>query len=82
MIWEMIEKLLGMNGKKRLEVRDKTEEADAISSAMTRDIIRVNRKVSRLNQATNSKLIEIQADLDSITYKIAVATGAKKRGLK
>lgn len=81
MIDQLLKKLFGMNGHKKAVVQQKTEEADFLSHQLSTEIRRVTRKVNRLNQQTNSKLDEIHADLESITYRIAVATGGKKRGL-
>lgn len=82
MMPNIIRKLLGLNGKTTAIVEERTIEADSIKNEMLGDINRIKRKVDRLNQSTNSKLKAISNDIDSITYKIAVATGGKNRGLR
>ncbi len=64
------------------KVEEKRVEAHDLKNQMTTDILRIKKKVDKINKDTNIKLQEISADLETVTYQIAVATGAKKRGLK
>jgi hypothetical protein len=69
---------LGSDGGAAEEVEAKSHEAHDIKNQMTGDILRIKSKVDKLNKNTNTKLNQISADLESVTYKIAVATGGKK----
>lgn len=70
------------DGKSDVRVQVKTDEAEKIKRSMHREVTRVQKKVERFNQMSRTTLDEISVDLESITYKIAVATGGKKRGLR
>lgn len=70
------------DGKSDVKVQTKTDEAEKIKRSMHRDVIRVQKKVEKFNRMSQTTLDEISIDLESITYKIAVATGGRKRGLK
>lgn len=82
MIYKIIHKILGRSERKNAIVQSKNEEADLISKEMLGNIKTVTEKVDRLNQDTSSKLEEISIELQSITHKIAIATGGKNRGLR
>jgi len=75
-------KLMGSDGENAYIVEKKGQEADVIKHAMNKDIHRIKKKVDRLNRNTYNKLSEISSDLESVSYRIAVATGGKRRGLK
>lgn len=70
------------DGKSDVKVQTKTDEAEKIKRSMHRDVVRVQKKVEKFNRMSQTTLDEISIDLESITYKIAVATGGRKRGLK
>lgn len=69
------------DGKSDVRVQVKTDEAEKIKRSMHREVTRVQRKVEKFNRISQTRLQEISIDLESITYKIAIATGGKKRGL-
>lgn len=69
-------------GKSAKVVQQRSEEAHDIKNAMQEDVLRIKKKIDKINEDTYEKLKEVSVELDSVTYKIAVATGAKKRGLK
>lgn len=75
-------RLLGRLPKNEAIVERKTIEAHQIKRAMTEDSLRSQKKVDRINVNTYRKLSEVSANLQSVTYNIAIATGGKKRGLK
>ena len=70
------------DGKSDVKVQVKTDEAEKIKRSMHREVTRVQKKVAKFNRISRIRLEEISVDLESITYKIAIATGGKKRGLK
>lgn len=77
----IIKLLLGVSGKNDEVIERKSQEAHDIKNDITKDILRTKKKVDKINLDTTKKLKEVSNDLNSITYKIAVATGGKKRGL-
>lgn len=79
---KIFKKLLGSDGQAEEIVQGKREEAHQIKNQMTRDILHIKKRVDKINRDTNVKLNEISVDLETVTYNIAIATGAKKRGLK
>lgn len=64
------------------QVEEKRTEAHDLKNKMTTDILRIQKKVDKINKDTNAKLQEVSIDLKTVTYNIAVATGGKKRGLQ
>lgn len=79
---KIVKRFLGSDGENADQLEKKRKEAVAIKHGMNNNIIRIKKKVDALNATTTSRLAEISADLDSVTYHIAIATGAKRRGLK
>jgi hypothetical protein len=75
-------KFLGRNLKNEKKIEAKIDEAHEIKNAMTVDVLRIKKKVDKINENTFNKLAEISNDLGSVTYSIAIATGGKNRGLK
>ena len=75
-------KLMGRDERNEEKIEAKREEAHSIKNAITKDVLKIQKKVDKINKATNIKLNEISVDLKTVTYNIAIATGAKKRGLK
>ena len=75
-------KLMGSDGVNEKKIEEKREEAHEIKNEMTKDILHIKRRIDRINTNTFNKLTEISADLESVTYNIAIASGGKKRGLK
>lgn len=75
-------RLLGRSRKNEKILDEKAQEAHQIKNSMTKDVLRIQKKVDKINLHTNQKLNEVSEDLKSVTYRIAVATGGKKRGLK
>lgn len=82
MIHTIIQKLLGRSDRKNAIVESKNQEADVVFEEMLREMQIVTRKVDRLNLVTSSKLVDISSDLQTITERIAIATGGKNRGLR
>lgn len=79
---ELFKKLLGSDGHNAQIVKRKTLEAEGIKQSIHDDMLRIKKKVDRVNKNTNTKLNEISADISTVTYRIAIVTGAKRRGLK
>lgn len=79
---DFYKKLMGSDGKNAQKLEQKTVEADIIKMGMNKDVTRIKQKVDRLNINTYNKLSEISKELESVSYRIAIVTGAKRRGLK
>lgn len=79
---DIYKKLMGSDGQNAVLLEKRESQANAIKQSMEHDVAKVKKKVDLLNQSTYTSLTEISSDLDSITYRIAIATGGKKRGLR
>lgn len=80
-MYRLFKKMLGVDHLLEEKIALKREEAHTIKNEMTKDFFRMKQKTDRINLKTNKKLNEIDKDLHSVTYRIAVATGGKSRGL-
>lgn len=78
----LIKKLLGSNNGSAEKIEAKTQEAHDIRNQMTSDSLRSKERVDIINLNTYHKLQKISDDLADVTYTIAIATGAKRRGFK
>lgn len=78
----LIRKLLGLNNHTQESYQQKVREGDSIKDEILSELSSVSGKLDRLNTDTSGRIKEIKADLASATYKIAVSTGARNRGLR
>ena len=77
----IFKKLMGSDGGADEKVRASRVEANEIKRQIEIDGQRTRNHMDTIDKRTNVKLNRISADLKSVTYRLAIAQGGKKRGL-
>lgn len=78
----IFKKIMGGNDDVDEKIQSMRQEAHEIKNQMTAEALEKQRKVNKYNRGTLKTLEKMQSDLIDATYVIAIATGARKRGLR